>query len=251
MVLVHVAALVAAQGPARHAGERRQARRWLWRGVLLWLARRQRSGGSTCSRTDLPGGRLVVRRGADGADAGRRNGDLAAQYRDARPPRCARRSRGRRRPTAPAAAPRGPCPRAATSRAPAISAASAWPWASGNSGSSVPCSTRVGASISAIVCGGSSPPPTTSQWLVTLARTSRVRSTTLREMLPDPVLVEAERTGVQRGAPRPSGPRPRPGRPSRGRRPAARSWPRSVARAAAAVSGPPGRRRRWSRSGSG
>ena len=67
--------------------------------------------------------------------------------------RCARRSRGRRRPRARGAAPRGPSPRAAAGSRRRISAASASPCGSGKSGSSVPCSTSVGASISAIVCG--------------------------------------------------------------------------------------------------
>ena len=38
LVLVHVAALVAAQGPAAMRVDGRQLRRWLWRGALLWLA---------------------------------------------------------------------------------------------------------------------------------------------------------------------------------------------------------------------
>jgi hypothetical protein len=38
MVLAHVAALVAAQGPARMRVDAVQVRRWAARGVLLWLA---------------------------------------------------------------------------------------------------------------------------------------------------------------------------------------------------------------------
>ena len=37
MVLLHVSALVAAQGPARMRVDRAQVRRWLVRAALLWL----------------------------------------------------------------------------------------------------------------------------------------------------------------------------------------------------------------------
>jgi hypothetical protein len=37
MILAHVSALVAAQGPARMAVDRTQVRRWAARGLLLWL----------------------------------------------------------------------------------------------------------------------------------------------------------------------------------------------------------------------
>ena len=62
MVLVHVAALLAAQGPPRMRVHPGQALRWLWRGLLLWLAAAivwvldQVADG-------LPGGRLVYAAG--------------------------------------------------------------------------------------------------------------------------------------------------------------------------------------------
>jgi hypothetical protein len=62
MVLVHVGALVAAQGPARMRVNPVQARRWLLRGVLLWLAAVS-VWGLDLLAADLPGGRLAYAAG--------------------------------------------------------------------------------------------------------------------------------------------------------------------------------------------
>ncbi len=62
MVLVHVGALVAAQGPARIPVNGVQARRWLLRGVLLWLAAVS-VWGLDLLAADLPGGRLAYAAG--------------------------------------------------------------------------------------------------------------------------------------------------------------------------------------------
>jgi hypothetical protein len=62
MVLVHVAATVAAQGPPNMRVDGAQARRWLVRGVLLWLAAVTVWGLDTLA-ADLPGGRLAYATG--------------------------------------------------------------------------------------------------------------------------------------------------------------------------------------------
>lgn len=58
MVLVHVSALVAAQGPARMRVEGAQVRRWAARAVLLWLAAAA-VWGLSLLMADLPPQRLV------------------------------------------------------------------------------------------------------------------------------------------------------------------------------------------------
>ncbi len=58
MVLVHVGALVSAQGPPRMRLDRAQTGRWLLRGVLLWLAAAA-VWGLDLLAADLPGGRLA------------------------------------------------------------------------------------------------------------------------------------------------------------------------------------------------
>ncbi len=62
MVLVHVGALVAAQGPARMRVDGNQAMRWLLRGLLLWLAAAA-VWWLALLATDLPGGRLTYAAG--------------------------------------------------------------------------------------------------------------------------------------------------------------------------------------------
>lgn len=62
MVLVHVAALLAAQGPPRMRVDTGQAIRWWWRGLLLWLAAAT-VWGLDLLAADLPGGRLVYAAG--------------------------------------------------------------------------------------------------------------------------------------------------------------------------------------------
>jgi hypothetical protein len=62
MVLVHVAALVAAQGPAGMRVDMSQVGLWLWRGAVLWLAGAA-VWGMNLLATDLPGGRLVYAAG--------------------------------------------------------------------------------------------------------------------------------------------------------------------------------------------
>jgi hypothetical protein len=58
MVLAHVSALVAAQGPARMRVDRAQVRRWAARGLLLWLAAAS-VWGLSVAMTDLPQRRLA------------------------------------------------------------------------------------------------------------------------------------------------------------------------------------------------
>ena len=62
LVLVHVGALVVAQGPARMRVDGSQATRWLLRGVLLWLAAAV-VWVLALLATDLPGGRLAYAAG--------------------------------------------------------------------------------------------------------------------------------------------------------------------------------------------
>jgi hypothetical protein len=62
MVMVHVAALVATQGPVGMQLDRVQTRRWLWRSFVLWLAAATVWGLDQLA-TDLPGGRLVYAAG--------------------------------------------------------------------------------------------------------------------------------------------------------------------------------------------
>lgn len=62
MVLVHLGALVAAQGPARMRVDGVQAARWLLRGILLWLAAAA-VWGLDLVASDLPGGRLAYAAG--------------------------------------------------------------------------------------------------------------------------------------------------------------------------------------------
>ena len=62
MVTVHVAALVAAQGPVGMHVDGAQTTRWLWRSVVLWLAAATVWGLDQLA-TDLPGGRLVYAAG--------------------------------------------------------------------------------------------------------------------------------------------------------------------------------------------
>lgn len=58
MVLVHVGALVTAQGPARIRLDREQTARWALRGGVLWLAAAV-VWGLDLLAADLPGGRLA------------------------------------------------------------------------------------------------------------------------------------------------------------------------------------------------
>jgi hypothetical protein len=62
MVMVHVAALVATQGPVGMQVDGVQTSRWLWRAVVLWLAAATVWGLDQLA-TDLPGGRLVYAAG--------------------------------------------------------------------------------------------------------------------------------------------------------------------------------------------
>jgi hypothetical protein len=57
LVLVHVAATLAAQGPITMGVDPTQVRRWLGRGLLLWVAALVVWGLDRLA-TDLPGGRL-------------------------------------------------------------------------------------------------------------------------------------------------------------------------------------------------
>lgn len=58
LVLVHVGALVAAQGPARMRLDRAQTARWVLRGGMLWVAAAVVWGLDLLAE-DLPGGRLA------------------------------------------------------------------------------------------------------------------------------------------------------------------------------------------------
>ena len=62
MVLVHVSALVAAQGPARMRVDRKQVRRWAARALFLWLAAAA-VWGLSLALADLPQGRLAYAAG--------------------------------------------------------------------------------------------------------------------------------------------------------------------------------------------
>lgn len=62
MVLVHVAPLVAAQGPRTMAVDRTQTSRWARRSVVLWLAAAA-VWGMALLAVDLPGGRLAYATG--------------------------------------------------------------------------------------------------------------------------------------------------------------------------------------------
>jgi hypothetical protein len=62
MVLVHVCAQVAAQGPAVMSVDPAQVGRLVWRGTLLWLAAAA-VWGLDLLASDLPGGRLVYATG--------------------------------------------------------------------------------------------------------------------------------------------------------------------------------------------
>jgi hypothetical protein len=62
MILVHVSALVAAQGPALVRVDPVQVRRWALRGVVLWLAAAAVWGLSTAA-VELPGPRLTYATG--------------------------------------------------------------------------------------------------------------------------------------------------------------------------------------------
>ena len=62
MLLVHLAALVAAQGPATMRVDRTQVVRLLWRGFLLWVAAAA-VWGLDLLAADLPDGRLVYATG--------------------------------------------------------------------------------------------------------------------------------------------------------------------------------------------
>ncbi len=62
MVLVHVCALVAAQGPARMRVDRAQLRRWAARALFLWLAAVV-VWGLSLALADLPQGRLAYASG--------------------------------------------------------------------------------------------------------------------------------------------------------------------------------------------
>jgi len=58
LILAHVSALVAAQGPARMAVDGAQVRRWAARGLLLWLVAAA-VWGLSVAVADLPLGRLA------------------------------------------------------------------------------------------------------------------------------------------------------------------------------------------------
>ena len=58
MILAHVSALVAAQGPARMAVDGAQVRRWAARGLLLWLVA-VAVWGFSVAVADLSQGRLA------------------------------------------------------------------------------------------------------------------------------------------------------------------------------------------------
>lgn len=62
MVMVHVAALVATQGPVGMQVDGVQTGRWLWRAVVLWLAAAT-VWGLVQLAGELPGGRLVYAAG--------------------------------------------------------------------------------------------------------------------------------------------------------------------------------------------
>ena len=111
--------------------------------------------------------------------------------------RSARRSPGRRRPTAPWGGTSWPIPasgRASRRGSPRPAPRRAGTGTAGPRCRAAPASAR---RSSAIVCGSSSPPPMTSQWLVTLAAMSRRTLHDDADTARTRVLVEPARPGVQ------------------------------------------------------